>query len=329
MQIDELAALAKVSKTTVSLVLNGKAKKYRISPETEGKVLALVKKTGFKPNQLARGFRMNSLRSIGLVIGDVRNWFFSSLEQVIEREAAATGYSLIITSSDEDPGREKAAVASLLSRSVDAVILASVFPTNKEHRKINIQNIPFIYLDRHVGGKGALNVETDNRKATFELVSGLVKKGRSKIAYIGGDARYSTEQERFQGYSDALEKSGIRLVKDLVRQGHFGQESGVSSAKEILGRTEKRPDAIFCSSFTLLEGVLHYLKTEGKGERSGLKLSTFDDHPLLDFLAMGIDSIRQDCELLGKSAFTATLDSVAKKKVHDSKIAAKLIERDW
>jgi LacI family sucrose operon transcriptional repressor len=328
--IDEIARLAGVSKTTVSLILNNKAEQHRISPATEQNVKRITKRMGYRPSALARGFRMKRTSTMGLIVGDVKNWFSSLLEKSIEEEARRHGFNLVIASSNDDASVEREVVADLTARSVDALIVVSVHRNNGEYRKININKTPVIFVDRRVSGPGSVCVESDNFNAARNLIRNLFRQGHRNIAFIGGIRDFPTNKDRYKGYLAAHVRSGKTPFGQLRQHGSFTPESGYHSARKLFTGHGIMPDALFTASFTLLEGVLLYLKELRKKDRPRIKIATFDDHPLLDFLPFGIDSVKQDCTVMGRSAVELALKAIkGERPLKNRIIKSTMIVRDW
>lgn len=329
LSIQDIAQQARVSKTTVSLVINNKSEQFRISPATREKVWEAVRKSGFVPNQYARGFRRRRTGTIGLVVGDVTNHFFSLLEQAIETEARKNDIHLIIASSDEDPATEKEAVQTLLSRSVDGLVVASVLKDAGAHRKLNSAHVPVVYIDRKVEGKGTMSVTGDNRAAAFQLASWFLDRGFKSIGVIGGDMAYSTGRERMAGFRDAFRKFKRPLSGNLVATPGFGVPAGAEGAKTILRKNRGAPEAMLSASLTLFTGAIQALRAEGRGVLEGMAFGTFDDHPFLDYLPFPVVSVRQDCAAMGKSAFNMLLSAIeGKTKDEHRVIESEIITRE-
>lgn len=299
--IEQIARLAGVSKTTVSLVINGKHKQHRISPATVERVMTVVNRQGFSPNRYAQGLRLRSTRTIGLVVGDVTNWYFSLVEKSIEESAREKGYDLIIASSADNPERETRVIEALFAKSVDGLIVASVHPDTRLHEKSNRGKTPMVYVDRCIKG-AKVCVQSDNRAATRQLIAHWPKSGCQAPVFIGGNRQFATHNERLVGFGEAVKKQGIVPGASTVLEGNFKAESGYRCMENVLGR-KILPDAVFTASFTLLSGALRCLKERGVS-RPSFRLGTFDNHPLLDFLSLPVDSIAQDCESIGREAFS-------------------------
>ncbi|MFH1760702.1 MAG: LacI family DNA-binding transcriptional regulator, partial [bacterium] len=282
--IEQIAEIAGVSKTTVSLIVNAKARQNRINPKTEERVLRIIRDNGYLTNQYARGLRLKKTRTIGLVTADITNRFFSQLAKSIENIAREKGYHLIVGNSDDNLSREREVVDNLLSKSIDGLIISSVQKKDELSKKLRENNVCGVYIDRKITHSAIPCVITDNSKGTYQIISHFIARGLSRIAFIGGMRHLSTNKERFSGYKKALLKNRIACDPGLVVHGGFAVDAGYKSAKHLLASCAERPQAIFTASFTLFEGLLNFLKEKYNGIPSGMGLATFDHHPLLEHL---------------------------------------------
>jgi LacI family fructose operon transcriptional repressor len=311
--LEEIARLAGVSKTLVSLVISGKAVQYRIHPKTIRRVQSIVKKQGYYPNQYAQGLRLKKTRTIGLVVGDITNRFFSLLEKSIEAAAYQSGFNLIIASSEDNAKKEETVFTNLLSKSVDAVIMASVMPDNRLHSRLNRGNTPVVYVDRKVRGRNTACIVSNNFKGAQALTGRFIAQGLRHIAFIGGVPEFATHIERLQGYKSALKKYNIPVRPNLVSHGYFTPESGYKQVSRFLSR-KNSVQAIFTASYTLFEGLLLYIREKGFESVKQVRLGTFDDHPVLDLLPIRVDSVKQDADTMGKTAFNLALSVLEGRK---------------
>ncbi|MTI15061.1 LacI family DNA-binding transcriptional regulator [Sansalvadorimonas verongulae] len=300
MTIAELARLAGVSNTTASFVLNGRADEYRIAEETRRKVLDTAEKYSFKPSQLARALRSNRSHSLGLIIPDPTNYGFAAIARVLEPLCRDAGYQLLIASSDDNPEKEQTVVRSLLDRQIDGLITASALTDDTFYQQI-VRQCPVVQLDRHIAGSRIPSVITDARKATADLVKKMAQDC-DELAYIGGLLELSPSRHRLQGYRDGLTRAGLPVQELLICHWDFQPDSGYTLMKQLCDQLGRLPKGLFCASFSLLQGVLRYLK-EHSAMDSGMRLGSFDDHELLDYIPVAVDSISQDCESLAAHSF--------------------------
>lgn len=306
MTIAELARLAGVSKTTASFILSGRAEQHRISQPTCERVLTLAKQYNFRPNISAKALRSRRTFTIGLVIPDLTNYGFAATAKALDNLCRQSGYQLLIASSDDDPALEQEQVTSLVARQVDGLIVASAMAEDAFYRQLDC---PVVQIDRCIDGSTLPVVMTDAEPITAEVVAHILQVQKCEtLAYIGGQTFLSSEQHRYRGYLQGLTAANQPLNKQLVSRGRFTSESGYQQIADMVAAHQgKLPQGIFCSSFTLMEGVLRYLK-EHDLLNEPCHLATFDNHDLLDCLPIAVDSITQDCTTMASEAFQILID---------------------
>ena len=326
--INEIAKLAGVSKTTVSMVINGRGSEYRLSKKTQKKILAIVKEKNFTPNQIARGFRLKKTQTIGLIVPDLTNWFFSGISHEIEVFARKNNHQVLIACSDDDENTELAVIKNLHARRVDGLIIASVMKKEQVTSDIIGLNIPVVYIDRRIESDNVSWVASDNFKGAYDIVNYMCKQGSSEICYIGGLKNISTSKNRLKGYRQALEDNGVDYRPRLVYQKDYTIASGYELAKKLYNYRNKAPESIFTASLTLLQGALKYI-TEKHGKiPNSMQIGTYDDHPFLDYMSVKICSIRQDTHKISQVATEMIFDALSgKQSVQHKIIKPKMIIR--
>lgn len=292
--IRDVAQRAGVSPATVSLVLGGKAQRYRISAPTAERVRTIADDMAYRPNVHARRLRGRTATCFGLVVPDLGNHFFALLAKSCERLAREAGQQLWIVDSDGDAAAERRQIASLVQRGVDGLLVASSDPD-----LVQPADIPAVTIDRDAGHRPA-QVGSDNRTAMRTLVASLLADGHLRASgtlWIGGDIGVSSTLERWHGFAEALIAAGEDPQRVARHDGHFGADW----AEAVLRGLSQPPRAIITASYTLFEGVLR-ARRQGLVP-TGCTLATFDDHPALDWLDVPVSSARQDHEGLAAAAW--------------------------
>ncbi|ERE04596.1 substrate-binding domain-containing protein [Pseudogulbenkiania ferrooxidans] len=304
--IDDIAALAGVSRTTASMVLNGHAERYRISPATVEKVEKAAREHHFEPSQQARSLRSRRSSSIGLVVPDLTNSTHAALAQALENGCRERGYQLLMVTSDEDPERESSGIGQLAARQVDGMI---VVPCSGDAARYQpwTGRLPFVFADRHIPGSGIPSAVTDAGDSVARLLSPLLADGVDELAYFGGQPELSASRERLAGYRQALDAAGLAEGEGWVAERDFQRESGYGMMADWHARHGGYPRALFTASITLLEGVLSFIRERHRLREAPQYLLTFDDHPLLDCLPLPIDAIRQNSAALAEASLAQVL----------------------
>ncbi|PSW16470.1 transcriptional regulator [Photobacterium rosenbergii] len=302
--IADIAKLAGVSKTTASMVLNGRASTFRIKDETRERVLAVAKEQNYSPNVHAKSLQAKRSDAIGLVIPDLTNFGFASISRELERLCREAGLQLFIACSEDNPDIERQAVEGLVKRQVDGLIIASS-QTDDDNYQALTKQIPVLQLDRHIGQSTLPMVITDAAKVTAELIS-KTAESVDEFYYFGGQLELSPSRHRLAGFKLGLSRAGLELDDAWIRHRDYQTESGYMLMEQLHKELGRLPKALFTASYTLLEGVLRYLNEHNLLNallNKEMRLVTFDNHDLLDCLPLNIDSIAQNSEELAKRSF--------------------------
>ncbi|MGM0622166.1 MAG: LacI family DNA-binding transcriptional regulator [Bacteroidota bacterium] len=307
--IKELADKLKLSPTTVSRVLNGKSKKFRISQNTSQKVLDAARKYHYSPNRIARSLKMEKTETIGLIIPDIANPYFSSIAKTIEVEAHNNGYSIILCDSLDDEVTEAELLQLLAGRKVDGIIIAPTGKSSSHVTEIQRLGIPVMVIDRYLPDTELPFVTTDNHMGALLATEHFIETGHRNIACIQGINGISANSERVAGYRDALRKHRIPVNESMILGTDFGEENGYIQTKKLLD-LPKCPTAIFALSNLISLGTLRALKEEGLKVPEDVSIISFDEQPYSAFLACPMTTVEQPREEIGRLAFNFLLKTV-------------------
>ncbi|MEQ9885192.1 catabolite repressor/activator [Pectobacterium zantedeschiae] len=291
MKLDEIARLAGVSRTTASYVINGKAKQYRVSDKTVEKVMAVVREHNYHPNAVAAGLRAGRTRSIGLVIPDLENTSYTRIANYLERQARQRGYQLLIACSEDQPDNEMRCIEHLLQRQVDAIIVSTALPP--EHpfyqRWIN-GGLPIIALDRALDREHFTSVVGADLEDAEMLAQELRKVPAKSVLYLGALPELSVSFLREQGFRQAW--AGDSREVNYLYSNSYERVAAAAAFMDYL-QNNPMPEALFTTSFPLLQGVMDVnLKINGRLPNN-LAIATFGDNELLDYLECPVLSVAQ------------------------------------
>jgi LacI family transcriptional regulator len=291
----DVARLAEVSLKTVSRVVNGEP---NVGLETKERVQDAIVALGFRRNDAARSLRQRHRpRTLGLVIGDVGNPFYSAIARGVEQVVRSREILLITGSSDEDPERERELIRSLLERRVDGLIVA---PAATDHRYLlpeMAHGVPIVFIDRPPGRIAADTILLDNAGGVRAAVDHLVALGHERIGFIGDLAEIFTASERLRGYRAALEAHGVGEDPAIVHLGSHGAESAGAALRELL-LLPRPPTAMLTGNNRITIGVLGELARSN----AALALVGFDDLELADLLQRPLTAVTYDAEAFGRRA---------------------------
>ncbi|MEU1693606.1 LacI family DNA-binding transcriptional regulator, partial [Streptomyces hirsutus] len=216
--IKDVAAEAGVSVATVSRVLNDHPS---VSAAARERVLAAVGALGYRPNAVARSLRTHQTRTLGLVISDVMNPYFTELARSVEEEARALGYSVIIGNADERPDLQDHHVTTLLDRRIDGLLVSPTDGGSPRMLDAARAGTPMVFVDRWIPGVDVPVVRSDGRTAVRDLVAHLYGLGHRRLAIIAGPAATTTGRERVDAFREALGAYGLPLPDAYIGQGDF------------------------------------------------------------------------------------------------------------
>ncbi|AUI67127.1 MULTISPECIES: LacI family DNA-binding transcriptional regulator [Glaesserella] len=329
--LNDIAQLSGVSKTTASMILNGQAEQFRISPETCQKVESIAKQYGYRANAYAKALKLRRTNVIGLVIPDLTNYGFASTAKTLERLCRENGLQLVIACSDDNPQQEKQAIERLLDRQIDLLITAPTHQDPKYYKSI-LKHTLVLQLDRYVPNLELGYVISADTDKIAELVALTIKRYQLKeYFYFGGQSSLSPSQSRLNGFIQGLRNGNLLENPDWILHKDYQSESGYQMMTELVERLGRLPEAIFTASYTILEGVLRYLtqhKQMDKLLNRELHLATFDDHDLLNALPFHIHSIRQDHEQIALQTFSLIRRKLQGKSAENIQVECQIQWRD-
>ncbi|MFM4857824.1 catabolite repressor/activator [Aeromonas hydrophila] len=308
MKLDEIAALAGVSRTTASYVINGKADQYRISQATRDKVMAVVTAHNYQPDSRAASLRGGQTKTLGFILPDLENASYAKLAKRLEQGARVQGYQLLIVCSEDDPATEKELAEMLASRHVDALLVASCLPPEDPfYLGLQTRGIPVLAIDRAMAADKFVTVASENQKASCDLTASLLSPAIKHIVLITALPALTISRERKAGFEQAVASHSTAC--HLCEGAHFSRAEGYRLIKTLHQQLGQLPQALVATSYILMEGVLDYL-LEQETDMSRLAMATFGDDRLLDFLPFGINSLPQQHDALASQALDLALKAI-------------------
>jgi LacI family transcriptional regulator len=288
-----------------------------IGEATRKRVLKRMKEMNYQPNLAARSLITGQSWTMGLLVPDLLHPFFASIAQSLSQEIRTRGYSLLISSSDEDVELEQREIEHLLARRVDCILIASSQWKMENFRGIETQKTPYILLDRRFQGLDANFVGVDDRAVGLLATRHLIEQGCRRIAHIRGP-EVSTALGRLDGYRRALREVGMHAVAGhVVSLGssgdHRGERGGYEAAKRLLaGKT--RPDGIFCFNDPSALGAMRAILEAGLRVPEEIAVVGCGNLSYSDFLRVPLSSVDQGSDAIGRKAAAMALE-VAREKL--------------
>lgn len=295
--IKDIANRVGTSTTTVSFVLNGKAKEKHISASITEKILSVVAELGYQPNAIARSLRTGKSKIIGFLVDDISKPFFSGIASVIDHKASEYGYKIIFSSTGNDKKRINEILNMFKERLVDGYIIAIAESLEEEIGALLKGNSPVVLFDRYLPELTADYVLTDNNLATYNATQHLLDNGYNNIGFVTIDTQQQQMLDRLKGYTTALENAGAR--QHILKIKYTTSEAATDCIKKFLLEGPELDAVIFASNYLTMDG----LKLSRSGNEQLLNsraVISFDDFELLEFIKPSITAIEQPIQLLGE-----------------------------
>ena len=330
--LKDIAAALNISVTTVSKAL----KNYPdVNLKTKERVKAYAEKVNFTPNSFAASLRTKESKTIGIVIPRLNHFFFSSILRGIICEAEKHEYMTFILCSDESYELERIQIQRLLNKNVDAIFLSIA---DRTHDLKHIQNIidketSLVIFDKYSKLTSCSSVVIDDRKAAYNAVDHLIKKGKKRIAHFRGPLLPQNSIDRFLGYRQALEENGLEYDKDLVFIcDEINDSEGYEHMQYILDK-KLDVDAVFGVADLPAIGALKCLTDNGIKIPEEIAVIGFSNWLMSSLVTPSLSTIDQPGELMGRKAFQVFVDERDAKKRNEPiefkkyEIETTLIER--
>lgn len=312
--IKDIAKKTGLSLSTVSLVLN--EKDARISEKTKKMVLEAAKELNYRPNMLAVGLATKKTKTIGLIIPDISNLFFSELAKAVELEASSQNYNVIFCNTNDDSAKDIEFTNVLLGRSIDGIIMALSSKMQPDEGALLSDTLseyktPAVIVDRLVNELDAISILLDYRRGGYLATRHLIEMGHRDIGCITGPLTLTNACERFEGYKQALNEYHIPFRAELVFEGNYYSDGGFEGAAYLI---PKQVTAIFACNDMMAYGAYKQLKNLGLKIPDDISVVGFDDIPFSEFMDVPLTTIRQPVSSMGQEACRQLLGLIDLKR---------------
>lgn len=313
--IKDIARALGFSTSTVSRALRGS---YEISTETKKRVLEYAEKMNYRPNPIALSLKERKSKSIGVIVCEVDNDFFSQVINGIESIAYNRGYHVIITQSHESYDREVVNVNHLASRSVDGLLVSvSAETTDMEHfRRLHEKGLPIVFLDRVPEDIVTHKVIVDNFQASYNATEELIRRGCKRIAVINSAPQLSISKERLAGYKAALQYHDAPIKEEYIRYCNYGGMvvSEIEDAINRLMKSKQPPDGLLAASGRITVACLSILRKKNPGLPQPLQMIGFSNSSMIELLHPKPAVVRQPAFEMGQVATELLIDIIESKR---------------
>lgn len=295
--IKEVADAAGVSTATVSRVL---ADKPHIRPEIRERVLAVVESLNYRPNRVARSLRAQKSNTIGLIVADIQNRFFTSVSRAVEDMAYESGFNIFLCNTDENPAKEAMYFDLMRDENVAGVILAPTGQTADSFASAVKLDIPIVVIDRRVRGVEIDSVLIDNVEAAYKIVDHLLEDGYRRIGAMFGIGSI-TGRERREGFVQAFKDRGLKPPLELLSYADAREEEGYKATKQLLSLPE-RPEAIFASNGLMAVGAFRAIRESKLSIPDQIAFASFDKTTWSSLVEPAVTLIEQPTYEIGQTA---------------------------
>lgn len=308
--LKDIAKLAGVSPSTVSFVLNGKAKQMRISNALADRIIEVARKEGYHPNQVAVSLRTGKSHMLGLIVESMSGNFFASFARVIEEEAALHGYKLVYCSTENQKQKAHELIRMLGHQQVDGYIVTPTPGMEEDIRFLAEAKKPVVLMDSYFPGVDVPYVLVDNMDGVTKGMNHLYEKGYRRIAFVTVDLDLIQMTERRDAYLQSLQSLKLPASKDLVLTIDYRHrpDEAIDQITEFISIS--KPDAVFFATNYL--GLLGLESFDRSGIRvpGDLGMICFDDHEVFRLLRPGITCIQQPVENIARTAFRLLVEQL-------------------
>jgi LacI family transcriptional regulator len=321
--ITDIARRADVSIATVSRALRGTS---YVSEEKREAVLAAAAELNYKPNVFARGLASGKSMAIGVLTQNFGTPFYDAILQGVVRGLRGTNYFPLFADGQWQPDIEREAIAAMMQRQIDGLIILGGFITTEELCQY-IAQIPLVVVARRLPNLEQYCLYIDNFQAAYKATQHLIELGHRRIAHISGRSDHPDAINRLQGYKKALEDAGIEPLDELVVEGTFRRQSGVLAMDTLLSRGISF-SAIFAANDQMAYGARLSLYRRGIRVPENLSLVGFDDESAAAFMLPPLTTVKQPAVELGMTAAQVILNRLNDEPVSIPVLKAELVVRE-
>ena len=329
--INDLAKKLKISKTTVSFILNGKAKERRISDALVDRVKKEALKSGYQPNQFAKGLRTGRTNIIGLMVEDISNPFYASIAKIVEDKVHLNGYKIIYCSTENNKTRGKEFLNMFTTLGVDGCIIVPTMGMEKEIAEMVEKGKSIVLIDRKFKSKLTDVVMVDNKGGMYSAVQHLVDQGYKNIGLVALTLDKPEKEDRINGYREAIADNKMNpYVYPLPFKVHY--HDYVEDIGKILSGNRKLDAVVFGTNYLGIAGLeaIYQMKLSIPED---IAVVSFDDHDLFRIHRPGISVVAQPIEEIAQTSIDTLLSNLQNgigkgKRVKTITLSTSLIVRE-
>jgi LacI family transcriptional regulator len=276
--LKDIAKMTGASPSTVSFVLNGKAKEMRISDDLAKKIVAIAKREGYHPNQVAVRLRTGKSQMLGLIVESISGNFFAALAKVIEGEAEQFGYKVVYCATENDGKKGQELIRMLSQQQVDGYIITPAVGMEEDVEELISHKKPVVLLDSYFPDIEVPYVLVDNLGGVSKGMKHLISRGYKKIGFVTVDLQLIQMKERLQGYTESLKVAGIPLNRKYILSLDYKIQKGEALAQisTFIKNTPQLDALFFATNYLGLLGI-ESLQQLGISMPKDVAMMSFDD----------------------------------------------------
>lgn len=314
--IKDIAKQAGVAPSTVSFVLNGKAKQMRISDELAEKIKGLALTTGYQPHQTAVSLRTGKTKTLGLIVEDISNAFFATLAKCIEDEAYAQGYRIVYCSTENDAAKGGELIRMLTYQQVDGYLITPSAGMEKDISSLVAGHKPVVFMDRFFPGMNVPYILVDNHAGVQEGMNHLTGRGYRHIAFVTVTLDQVQMEQREKAYRQSLVTAGLPVNEEYILKVPYKvkQEEAVDLITTFIQQHPELDALFFATNYLGIYG-LESIRHAGLSIPGDLGVVCFDDHDIFRLYTPGITVVQQPIEEIASSAIQLLMAQLEDKKL--------------
>lgn len=326
--IKEIAKLAGVSSTTVSQILNQKGERF--SEKTKQKVMKVIEENDYKPDFFAQNLITKKSNTIGMIVPDVSDFFFSKIVEGVEQYFASSEYMILLCNSGHEKEKEQKLIEELVHRSVDGIIMAT--PNDVDHKNFSLYQrekpIPLVLIDRGKNKRKQGNIIVREYEGAYRAIEWLIQSGHRQIAMIREKENYYRLPERTLAYLDCLEAYQLSCDTNRIVEADLTMNGGYEATQKLLDTTHFT--ALFCGNDAMAVGAYRAIGDAGLKIPEDVSVIGFDGLSLTSFLVPSLTTIEQPTFEIGMCAaqFLEKKIECPKEPIANRSFATKFIVRE-
>ena len=308
--IKDVAKLAGVSTTTVSHVIN---KTRFVAEDTTKAVWDAIQALHYSPSAVARSLKVNTTKSIGMIITTSEAPFFAEIVLAVEEYCYRQGYSLFLCNTQNNPEKIQNHLDMLIKKRVDGVLVMCTEYTENSLMLFNGTNIPMVIMDWGRHDEKSDRILDNSFEGGYLATKHLIDNGHKEIGVIAGNLEKTTARDRFNGFLEAMKEANLPVRQEWITEGDFEPEDGYECMNNLF-RLEKLPTAIFCFNDVMALGAISAITERGLSVPNDISIIGYDNIHSSRFYAPPLTTIHQSKSRLGTQALNLLLERIQKEE---------------